>query len=64
MEKKHLLTLVTIMGVILMLISFVVVPDEYPWYYELLLFNAGLWPWLFAKNALKNMKSQQNTVSS
>ena len=39
---------------------FAIIPDEYPWYYELLLFNAGLWPWLFAKKELKKMKSQLN----
>ena len=46
-----------------MLISFVIIPDKYPWYYEILLFNVGLWPWLFAKNELKKMKLQRNPNS-
>jgi hypothetical protein len=58
MKKTHLLRLVTVLGVLLMLISFAIVPDHYPWYYELLLFNVGLWPWLFAKNELKKTNSQ------
>lgn len=61
MEKIHLLKLTIALGVAVMLISFAIVPDEYPWYYELLLFNVGLWPWLFAKKELKKTKSQLNT---
>jgi len=60
MEKTHLLKLATVSGVVVMIISFAIIPDEYPWYYELLLFNTGLWPWLFAKKELKKMKSQLN----
>lgn len=62
MEKAHLLSLVTIFGVILMVISFAIVPDEYPWYYELLLFNAGLWPWLLAKKEQKRVNSHLNSI--
>lgn len=62
MEKAHLLSLVTIFGVILMVISFAIVPDEYPWYYELLLFNAGLWPWLLAKKEQKRVNSYLNSI--
>jgi hypothetical protein len=58
MEKTDVLRLIIVLGALLMFISFWVVPDEYPWYYEPLLFNAGLWPWLFAKKELKKMKSQ------
>ena len=61
MKKTDLLRLVIVLGVVLMIISFAIVPDEYPWYYEFLLFNMGLWPWLFAKNELKKMKLQLNT---
>jgi hypothetical protein len=61
MKKTDLLRLVIVLGVILMLLSFVIVPDNYPWYYEFLLFNVGLWPWLFAKNEQKEMKLQQNS---
>jgi hypothetical protein len=60
MEKIHLLKLTIVLGVVVMILSFAIIPDEYPWYYELLLFNAGLWPWLFAKKELKKMKSQLN----
>lgn len=58
MKKEHLLKLVIALGVVIMLISFAIVPDEYPWYYEVLVFNIGLWPWLFAK---KELKSQPNS---
>ncbi len=64
MGKTHLLSLVTVLGVILMLISFALVPDEYPWYYEFILFNVGLWPWLFAKKERQKMQSQLNSVSN
>ncbi len=57
MKKTHFLKLVTALGIVIMLISFVVIPDEYPWYYELLFFNLGLWPWLMAKKELKKIKS-------
>jgi len=60
MEKIHLLKLTIVLGVVVMILSFAIIPDEYPWYYELLLFNAGLWPWLFGKKELKKMKSQLN----
>ncbi|HKL16060.1 MAG TPA: hypothetical protein VJ915_10525 [Balneolaceae bacterium] len=62
MEKTHLLSLVTVFGVALMVISFAIVPDEYPWYYELLLFNAGLWPWLLAQKEQKRVKSHLNSI--
>jgi hypothetical protein len=39
-----------------MVISFALVPDEYPWYYEFLLFNAGMWPWLIAKKEQKKVQ--------
>jgi len=60
LEKIHLLKLTIVLGVVVMILSFAIIPDEYPWYNELLLFNAGLWPWLFAKKELKKMKSQLN----
>jgi len=63
MKKTDLLRLITVLGVMLMLISFVIIPDKYSWYYEILLFNVGLWPWLFAKNELKKMKLQRNPNS-
>jgi hypothetical protein len=61
MKKSHLLKLTVILGIVIMLSSFAIVPDEYPWYYEAILFNIGLWPWLFARNALKKMPSKPNS---
>jgi hypothetical protein len=56
MKKIHLLILTSAFGIIIMLTAFEVAPDGYPWYYDFSLFNAGLWPWLFAKNELNKMK--------
>jgi len=61
MEKTHLLKFIVALGIVVMIFSFAIVPDDYPWYYEVLLFNVGLWPWLFAKNELKKMKLQLNS---
>ncbi|MDA3944293.1 MAG: alpha/beta hydrolase [Bacteroidetes bacterium] len=61
MKKPHLLKLMIVLGIIVMLVSFAIVPDEYPWYYEVLLFNVGLWPWLLAMKELKKMNSQLNS---
>ena len=58
MKKTHLLKLTIVLGIVVMLISFAVVPDTSPWYYEILLFNVGLWPWLLSMKELKKMKSQ------
>jgi hypothetical protein len=62
MKKTQLLRLATVLGVILMIISFAIVPDEYPWYYEILLFNLGLWPWLFAKKEQKKFQPDLKTT--
>ena len=62
-KKSNWLLLTIMLGVAVMLVAFLVVPDKYPWYYEVLLFNIGLWPWLLAKKELKNMKSQSNPNS-
>lgn len=60
MEKSHLLKLTYVLGVVVMILSFAIIPDKYPWYYELLLFNTGLWPWLLAKKEHQKMKSHLN----
>jgi len=39
-EKTHFI--LRIIGVIIMLIAFIVVPNTNPWYYEVLLFDAGM----------------------
>lgn len=57
MKKIHLLKLTVALGVVLMLISFAVVPEKYPSYYEILLFNTGLWPTFFAKRELKRRQN-------
>ncbi len=36
-----------------MLFAFVVLPESLPWYYELLVFNLGLWSWLITSRILK-----------
>ncbi len=59
MKKALLLKLTIILSIVIMLSSFAIIPDENPWYYEVLLFNLGLWPWIYAKNELK--KSQPKT---
>ncbi|NCQ11197.1 MAG: hypothetical protein GW809_03415 [Bacteroidetes bacterium] len=61
MKKSHLLKLTVFLSVVIMLTAFAIVPDEYPWYYEVLLFNIGLWPWLLAKKEMKKMQSQLKT---
>ena len=39
-EKTHFI--LRIIGIIIMLIAFIVIPDAKPWYYEVLLFDIGL----------------------
>ncbi|WP_411767291.1 hypothetical protein [Winogradskyella sp. A3E31] len=44
-----------IVGVLIMLMAFPLIPDHYPWYYQVLLFNVGLVLFLSTKwNKLKN----------
>lgn len=42
MSKKSIHIVLRIIGVTIMLSAFIVVPDAKPWYYEVLLFDAGL----------------------
>lgn len=49
------------MGVAVMLAAFIVLPDDYPVYYEVLLFNLGFWPFFFSRKALKYLASLTNT---
>tara|TARA_A100000171_G_scaffold566_2_gene788 strand:+ start:549 stop:1847 length:1299 start_codon:yes stop_codon:yes gene_type:complete len=49
MKNSILQKLMVGAGVIIMLVAFAVVPEEYPWYYELILFNIGMFMWLFSK---------------
>jgi len=48
--KAGLKTFLKVTGISIMLISFAIIPDSYPWYYELLLFNLGLWMWLSTRS--------------
>lgn len=41
MEKK-IYKIMRILGVVIMLIAFPIVPEEYPWYYQIIVFNIGL----------------------
>ncbi len=61
MYKIQLLKWISALGIVIMLLAFIIIPDEYPWYLELMLFNLGLWPWLFAKNELKKIQSHIKT---
>jgi hypothetical protein len=61
MDKRHQFRFTIVLGIVVMIVSFAIVPESYPWYYEFLLFNVGLWPWLFAKNELNKMKLQLNS---
>jgi len=59
MKNSQLRTAMCVVGVVIMLIAFVVVPDEYPWFYELILFNIGMFMWLFAKKGrISKIKSR------
>lgn len=62
---KNTTTLATIrtIGILIMIFSFVVVPDHYPWYYEILLFDVGLLMMLYAKSP-KLRKSLNGLFSS
>lgn len=42
MQKSPLCIALKILGVIIMLFTFLIFPDDAPWYYELLAFNLGL----------------------
>ncbi|PHN03470.1 hypothetical protein [Flavilitoribacter nigricans] len=50
MLNPNWLTIIRITGILIMIFSFVVIPDEYPWYYEILLFNLGFLLMVFAKS--------------
>lgn len=42
MSKKNIQIALKIVGVIIMLIAFPIVPESKPWYYSVLLFDIGL----------------------
>ena len=49
MNKAFVLPIFRITGVLIMLLAFVIVPDTYPWYVEILVFDIGLALWLLTK---------------
>lgn len=50
MSDSNWLTTIRIIGIVIMLFSFAVIPDDYPWYYEILLFDVGLLMMMYAKS--------------
>lgn len=57
---KELLEIIKIAGMFTMLLAFVVLPDDNPWYHEMILFNAGLWSWLGAKYYLRKINPTES----
>jgi hypothetical protein len=58
-------TTIKIAGVLIMLLAFPIIPDHYPWYYEIVFFNLGLVLLIAAKwkklmNELGITKSETN----
>ena len=55
MRKESKIKVVRIISVLIMLAAFPLIPDHYPWYYQVLAFNIGLGLFLSTKwNKLKN----------
>lgn len=44
-------------GIGIMLMAFIILPDGYPWYAELILFNIGMFLWLFGKSKMKQLNT-------
>lgn len=42
MAKENSFKIMKVLGVVIMLIAFPIIPEEYPWYYQIILFNIGL----------------------
>lgn len=42
MKKEIRFKIIRALGVAIMLIAFPIVPKEYPWYYQIIIFNIGL----------------------
>ncbi|NCP60011.1 MAG: hypothetical protein GW839_06885 [Flavobacteriales bacterium] len=54
MKKENKRKILKVLGVIIMLVAYPIIPDEYPWYYQTILFNIGLFLFLSTKwNKLK-----------
>ena len=64
MNKEYRFIFQRSLGVIIMLIAFPIIPDHFPWYVSVLLFNVGLilvmstaWSKLKSKLGITNSKS-------
>ncbi len=42
MKKEYQIKIQKILGITIMLLAFPIVPENYPWYVNVLLFNVGL----------------------
>ncbi len=62
MKNSILRKIVLVTGVGIMLGAFVLVPDEYPWYYELIVYNIGMFMWLFSSQ--KRMRKIKKSIFS
>jgi len=60
MKRKDWLRIVSLCCVIIMITAFILVPEKYPWYYEVLAFNIGLWPWLLTKRELRKAEQMKD----
>ena len=49
MRKEHWLWLLRILGIVIMLGAFPLIPKQYPWYYQVILFDIGLAAFLVTK---------------
>nr|WP_293297170.1 hypothetical protein [Allomuricauda sp.] len=49
-----------VIGVLIMLLAFPLIPDHYPWYYQVLLFNIGLG--LFLSTKWDNLKNELGII--
>lgn len=63
MKNNHWLGILRTIGILIMIFSFAIVPEHYPWYYEILLFDVGLLMMLYAKSP-KLRKSLYGLFSS
>ncbi len=42
MTKENSFKIMKVLGIVIMLIAFPIIPEVYPWYYQIILFNIGL----------------------
>jgi len=49
MKNKYSITILKILGVVIMLLAFPIMPEDYPWYSSVLLYNTGVLLLLISK---------------